>query len=59
MNDSYKQDLLDLRFASIKDHGAEKPQCVVYVAGLQEELIDLHHDEFHRQLFSTASLGEF
>ena len=26
------------------------------VAGLQEELIDLHHDQFHRQLFSTASL---
>jgi len=29
------------------------------VAGLQEELIDLHHDQFHQQLFSTASLGEF
>ena len=29
------------------------------VAGLQEELIDLHHDQFHRQLLSTASLGEF
>ena len=29
------------------------------VAELQEELIDLHHDQFHRQLFSTASLGEF
>ena len=29
------------------------------VAGLQEELIDLRHDEFHRQLFSTALLGEF
>ena len=28
-------------------------------AGLQEELIDLHHDQFHRQLLSTASLGEF
>jgi len=28
------------------------------VAGLQEELIDLHHDEFHRQLSSTVSLGE-
>ena len=29
------------------------------VAGLQEELIDLHHDQFHRQLLSTESLGEF
>ena len=29
------------------------------VAGLQGELIDLHHDRFHRQLLSTASLGEF
>ena len=29
------------------------------VAWLQEELIDLHHDQFHRQLLSTASLGEF
>ena len=29
------------------------------VPELQEELIDLHHDEFHRQLLSTASLGEF
>ena len=29
------------------------------VAGLQEELIDLHHDQFHRQLFSTALLAEF
>ena len=29
------------------------------VAGLQEELIDLHHDRFHRQLLFTASLGEF
>ena len=29
------------------------------VAGLQEELIDLHCDQFHRQLLSTASLGEF
>ena len=29
------------------------------VAGLQEELIDLQHDQCHRQLFSTASLGEF
>ena len=28
------------------------------VAGLQEELIDLHHDQFHRQLLFTASLGE-
>ena len=24
------------------------------VAGLQEELIDLHHDQFHRQLLSTV-----
>ena len=29
------------------------------ITGLQEELIDLHHDEFHRQLFLTASLSEF
>ena len=29
------------------------------VAGLQEELIDLHHDQFHRRLLSTASRGEF
>ena len=29
------------------------------VAGLREEFIDLHHDQFHRQLFSTASLAEF
>ena len=29
------------------------------VAGLQEELIDLHRDQFHRQLLSTASLGKF
>ena len=29
------------------------------VAGQQKELIDLHHDQFHRQLLSTASLGEF
>ena len=29
------------------------------VAGLQEELIDLHHDQFHRQLLSTESHGEF
>ena len=29
------------------------------VAGLQEELIDLHRDQFHQQLLSTASLGEF
>ena len=29
------------------------------VVGLQEELIGLHHDQFHRQLLSTASLGEF
>ena len=29
------------------------------VAGLQEELIDLHHDQFHQQRFSTVSLGEF
>ena len=29
------------------------------VAGLQEELIHLHRDQFHRQLLSTASLGEF
>jgi len=28
------------------------------VAELQNELIDLHHDEFHRQLLSM-SLGEF
>ena len=28
-------------------------------AGLQEELIDLRQDQFHRQLFSTASLAEF
>ena len=28
-------------------------------AGLQEELIDLHHDQFQQQLFSTASLGKF
>ena len=27
--------------------------------GLQEELIDLHHDQFHPQLLSMASLGEF
>ena len=26
---SYKQVFLDLGFASIKDHGAEKPQCVL------------------------------
>ncbi|XP_039260762.1 zinc finger BED domain-containing protein 5-like [Styela clava] len=29
------------------------------IAGLQEEFIDLHHDQFHRQLLSTASLGKF
>ena len=29
------------------------------VAELLEVLIDLHHDQFHRQLLSTASLGEF
>ena len=29
------------------------------VAGLQEELIDLHHDKFHRHHFSAVSLGEF
>ena len=29
------------------------------VAGLQEELIDLHHDQFHHLRLSTASLGEF
>ena len=29
------------------------------VAELQEEFIDLHHDEFHRPPFSTASLREF
>ena len=29
------------------------------VAGLQEELIDLHHDESHPRLLSTASLEEF
>ena len=29
------------------------------VAGLHEELIDLHCDQFHQQLLSTASLGEF
>ena len=28
-------------------------------AGLQEQLIDLHHDRFHRQLLSKATLGEF
>ena len=27
------------------------------VAELQEELIDLHHDQCHRQLLLTASLG--
>ena len=29
------------------------------VAGLQEELFDLHHGQFHRKLLSTGSLGEF
>jgi len=29
------------------------------IAGIQEELLDLHPDEFHRQLLSTTSLGEF
>jgi len=29
------------------------------VHGLQEEFIELHHDEFHRQLYAKASLGEF
>ena len=29
------------------------------IAEMQEELLDLHPDEFHRQLLSTASLGEF
>ena len=29
------------------------------VVALQEELIDLHHDQFHTQPLSTASLGEF
>ena len=27
-------------------------------AGLQKKLINLHHDEFFRQLFSVVSLGE-
>jgi len=26
---------------------------------MQEELLDLHPDEFHRQLLYTALLGEF
>ena len=29
------------------------------VEGLQEELIDLQHDQFHRQLLPTTSFGEF
>ena len=29
------------------------------IAGLQEKLINLHHDELLRQLFSIVSLGEF
>ena len=29
------------------------------VHGLQEEFIELHHDEFHRQLYAKASMGEF
>ena len=29
------------------------------VTGLQEKLIDLHQDEIHRRLFTTASLAEF
>ena len=26
---SYKQEFMDLGFTSIKNHGAEKPQCVL------------------------------
>ena len=29
------------------------------IPGLQKELINLHYDKFHRQLYSTASLEEF
>ena len=34
---SHKQEFLDLGFTSIKDHGAEKPQCVLSYKVLSNE----------------------
>ena len=35
---SYQQELLDLGFTSIKDHGAEKSQCVLCYKVLSNEI---------------------
>ena len=36
---SYKQEFLDLGFTSIKDHGAERPQCVLCYKVLSNEFL--------------------
>ena len=45
---SYKEEFLDLGFTSIKDHGAEKPQCVLCYKVLSNEF--LKKNKFKRHL---------